>query len=29
MGRRIGRALQGNDDYKLRLVEPSEREEGY
>jgi D-apionate oxidoisomerase len=25
MGRRIGGALQGNDDYKLRLVEPSER----
>jgi D-apionate oxidoisomerase len=25
MGRRISRSLQGNDDYKLRLVEPSER----
>ena len=25
MGRRIGGALQGDDDYKLRLVEPSER----
>jgi D-apionate oxidoisomerase len=25
MGRRISRALQGNDDYKLRLVEPGER----
>ena len=25
MGRRISRALQGDDDYKLRLVEPTER----
>jgi hypothetical protein len=28
MGRRITRALRGNDQYKLRLIEPSERGRG-
>lgn len=28
MGRRISRALQGDDNYKLRLIEPGERGQG-